>query len=287
MISLGIVCGLIVMLLWGIADFLLSVPTRKIGALKTMFIQNLFGATITLVFLFLFLSHPFQLTLRNFLIIFIGGVADVLAMYFFYRSFEIGEVSIVSPVSGSYSLVTVVLSFILLGEILAWYNYVGIVLIIIGIILTSTDIRKLKSFHAVKGIPESIAAMVLWGFYFFLIAGLSKEMDAISLFFFTGLTNSIIVLVFLLLKRNVPLKAEFLNKKILIIMIICTVFYNIAWLFMTYGATIAQMSLLAPISSLYPAVTIILAVIFLKEKLILNQKIGIAMILVSLFLLSI
>jgi transporter family protein len=52
------------------------------------------------------------------------------------------------------------------------------------------------------------------------------------------------------------------------------------------GLTVADVSFLVPISSLYPAVTVILALIFFKEKLVKNQIIGVIIIITGLFFLS-
>jgi drug/metabolite transporter (DMT)-like permease len=60
-----------------------------------------------------------------------------------------------------------------------------------------------------------------------------------------------------------------------------------AWLLFSTGLSISEASFLVPISSLYPAVTVILALIFFKEKLAKNQILGICIIIVGLFFLSI
>ena len=56
--------------------------------------------------------------------------------------------------------------------------------------------------------------------------------------------------------------------------------------FYAFGASTELISIVGPISALYPAVTLILARLFIKEKLILIQKIGIISILFGLFLIS-
>ena len=58
-------------------------------------------------------------------------------------------------------------------------------------------------------------------------------------------------------------------------------------LFFSIGISVSLVSLVAVISSLYPLIVVILARIFLKEKLFSIQKIGIVAILLGLVLISI
>ena len=58
--------------------------------------------------------------------------------------------------------------------------------------------------------------------------------------------------------------------------------------FIAYGIGVAtqKSTIIAPLASLSPAVTILLALIFLKEKIEINQKVGIAAALIGIVLLS-
>ena len=57
---------------------------------------------------------------------------------------------------------------------------------------------------------------------------------------------------------------------------------------MSYGAGISMeyTAIIAPITAAFPAVTVILARIFLKEHVEINQKIGIGTVIMGLILLS-
>jgi len=78
-----------------------------------------------------------------------------------------------------------------------------------------------------------------------------------------------------------------LNYKLLSIFIIQPVIVCIGWFAYIYGIGQDLVSIVTPISSLLPGVTVILALIFYKEKLVLNQKLGILGILVGVYLISI
>jgi drug/metabolite transporter (DMT)-like permease len=286
MLSIGILMGLIAMLCWGVADFLQAIPIRKIGSLKTMFLGSLLGLIITIIFfIYYLLIGKFSITSTDFILLCIGALFDSMAIYFFLRSFEIGEISIVAPISASYSFVTITLAILFLGERLSFAKIIATIVIISGIMLTSTDLRKLKSLHTVKGVKESLVALFGWGIYFFIIGIVSKTIDFMNLFIVTGLVNGLIMSGFAAVKGGI-VKLKDLNSNLSLIFIANAVIYTIAWFAINYGVTKDLVSLVTPVSSLYPAITVILAVLVFREKLLSNQKLGILTILAGIFLIS-
>lgn len=304
-LSIGIIAALVAMFCWGIADFLQAMVIKKIGSLKTMFFSSLLGILPTFVFFFYFFEiGKIHIDTFSFLLLFFAGLVDVTGVYNFMKSFELGDISVVTPISASYSLITVILAFLFLGESLSFLKIISIIIIISGIVLVSTDIKKLKTLNTAKGVKESLIALVVWGFYFFMMGVVSKRLIAynisafgstlfdakvsvaINLFFFTSLINGLLMILFSGLKdinRNISILK---TKNVLLFIIINFILYTIAWVAVNYGIAQDLVSIVTPVSSLYPALTVILAWIFLKEKLVLNQKIGIATTLVGIFLIS-
>src|SRR5262245_7091644 len=62
-----------------------------------------------------------------------------------YRGLQLGPVHVVSPILASYAVVPVLLSVVLLGESLGGLGVVGVVVTIAGAVLTSTDVREIRS----------------------------------------------------------------------------------------------------------------------------------------------
>jgi drug/metabolite transporter (DMT)-like permease len=303
-LSVGIIAGLVAMLCWGIADFLQAVNVKKIGSLKTMFFGNSIGILLTLPFIFYFLFlGKLLIDFNNLVLLFIAGVIDVVAVYYFLRSFEIGDASVVAPISASYSLVTVFLAIIFLKETLSSLKIISIFVICLGIVLTSADFTKLKKMKAAKGVKESLVPLFIWGVYFFIIGIATKNMvslnqaiglnlsdakvaAAINIFFFTTIINSLLMALFAFLKQKKVSISDLKVKNVLLIFLINFVLYTTAWVAVSYGISQDLVSIVTSVSSLYPALVSILAVIFFKEKLVLNQKIGIVTVLAGIFLIS-
>jgi len=294
MLEISIVVGLVVMFLWGIADFLQSIVIRKVGEYKTMFIGNVLGFFV-LIF-FLFNENIFKIALPNLILLIVFGFSQVISFVNFYRSMKIGELSIVIPISASYPLVTVLMMILLLNAQLTLLTIIAIIVIVLGIVLTSTDLRKLKYLHKAKGVKESLIVLVVWGLYFFIISVVGNntilfginfpETHFMAVFFYTTIINGGLTTLYAIYKKGIPKKKD-LEKKTFIIFIINTLIYTGAWIFLNYGMGVGKPALIAPISSIYPMITVMLAVIFYKEKLVLNQKIGILTILIGLFMISI
>ena len=294
MLSISIIAGLIPMVCWGFADFLQSTVIRKLGVYKTIFLSNVMVLLMTIPFAFF---SDLSVAYSNLFILFFGGITQTFSIFFFYESMRKGEISIVLPISASYPIITVLLLWSLLGNTIGFVTGLSILILILGVMLISTDLKKLKHLHTVAGVRESVYTLLLWGFYFFVLEVASKktllfgidfpEMTFMSLFIYSYIFTSIFMLVFSIIKKGVLTKKDLKkNKKIVFREIYIQIIYLVSWLVLNYGFILGRAELIAPISSLYPAIAVILAIIFYKEKLVFNQKIGILTILLGLFLIS-
>ncbi len=293
--SLSIITGLIVMFCWGVAGFLLTIPTRKIGTLKTQFTSNLLSLIPTF-FVFVFFREQFIISKFNILLLSVGGFFMVFGLYNFYRAIEIGEVSVVSTINGAYSMVAVFLAVLFLGENLTTLQIISIVTIFTGLFLTSTDLKKIKTFRKLKGVKGATLGMILQGVQFFLLGVVGKETlflgqnslatNYLTVFFFTGVINPSLFMSLAAIKKQIPKWKDIKQKYFPAIFFITTTMFVIAWLVLNYGLSNGNVSIVMPISSLNPAITVILAMVFYKEKLVLNQKLGILVVLMGLFFIS-
>src|SRR5208282_921037 len=134
---MGILLGLATALSWGSADLFARFATRKIGTFRTMLYMQLTGfALLTLV------MHWFGgwghladgSGWRPWAWGILAGILNTASTLALYRSFEIGKMSIVAPLSSSYPVLTMLLSA-LTGERLTFVRFVGIVLTITGVIV--------------------------------------------------------------------------------------------------------------------------------------------------------
>ncbi len=273
------------MISWGIADFFAAKAVRKISVIKTFFWVEITSIIILIPIFLTFFKFP-SLSLLNILLILIIGALSLIAILSFYKGLQVGTISIISPIAASYAVVTVILSLIFLKETLTALQATGISIVILGAILTSFkfhDLIKLRVKNIAKGVKYALIAMFGWGILFVLLDILISELGWFLPFVFIITTE-----IFCLLAYSGATKKDIsFPKNIGLFVILVGVLETIAFLSFGVGVSSQPTAILAPIISAFPAITIILARIFFKEILELNQKIGIVSVLMGLVLLSI
>ena len=286
MIQHGIIAGLVVMLCWGIADFLQCVPIRIIGTPKTMFVRNILTLLLAIsIGLYLFSADRLSISAANLSILCVSAFIYVWGYYMFMKGFEIGNISLVSPIAGSFSIITVMLAVVFFQESLPFIKLAAVFLMVAGVFLTSTDISKIKTIRSQNGLKEALFAMLGFGLSFFILGFVSKKMNPLNIFFFVSLSQSLFFIVLSVMKNGFITKAD-LDGKLVALFIIHSLIVNMGWFVYIFGIGKALVSLVTPISALFPGVTVILALIFYKERLVINQKLGIFSILIGVFLIS-
>ena len=133
---MGVLLGFLTALTWGGSDFLARFATRRIGALRTTLYMQFTGLILLTVCLpyvggwgHLRDGSGWQPWAWGVLAGMFNGVAS-LALY---RSFELGKMAVVAPLSASYPALTVLLLFFS-GERLTALRAAGVALVIAGVI---------------------------------------------------------------------------------------------------------------------------------------------------------
>ena len=282
----GILFGLGAMLAWGIMDFLAAIACRKIGDYRAFFWPQLIGF-VFIVIAYFFFGKPIALD-KFFYILAFAGVLDMIGYIYFYRGLSKGLVGIVSPITSMFASVTVILSIIFLGEKVTLLQIFSIILIVIGCFLVSTDIKEFfnsKKTKLAEGVKEGLVAMVCWGILFTLIA---YSVRAVGWFMPVLIMRIFLIFPFIAFAKvkKVPLKFES-NTMIIGLLVVMAILDVAAFLSLNFGVMGHEASIVAPVSSTYPLLTISLAYIFLKERMAPNQYIGAVVAISGMVLLSI
>jgi len=284
--SAGIFMGLLTMVFWGVGDFLQAFVSKKIGGMKTFFLLNFLIFIFTLPFaLYYFFIGELNFDLNYLWLFLVAGIVDVIGYYNFIKSLEIGEVSINAPIAATYPVVTVGLSLLVLKEVLSLQKIFAIMIILSGVILVSTNLSAIKKARP-KGIKEAILSMLFFGILFFITGYLTRFIDQFTVFIVSIIIGQGMMVIYALMRKGIPAKKDLAKKNILLFMSLNAIFIIAAWFAFTKGMSTELVSIVSAVSSLYPAITVLLALIFLKEKLVLNQKIGIAVILLGIVMIG-
>ena len=284
--STGVLSGIFSMIGWGLADFFAAQVSKKIGNLCALFWIQLTGLCLAFIYLFI-LRESLAFTSYDLLFSAFIGLLQTFAYLSFYKGLEIGKVSLVSPIGASWSLVTILLSLSLFGEKLSFYQSAGVALTIFGVILVSADIRKLLEERKLKidsGVKFAFGAMIGWGISLAIIA---PQIEKLGWFLPIILMRSFVIAWLLIYAKLIKRKLAFSPQRTLLSLIILAGILDISAFFTySFGVQGELASIVAPISAAFPLVTVVLAKIFLKEKIVLNQKVGIGSVVLGLIFLS-
>ena len=166
------------------------------------------------------------------------------------------------------------------------HQITGAGLAILGAALASFklhDLMKLKLRNVMKGVKYGVIAMIGWGISFNLIGILAAELSWFLPIFLIKIATALYLLAYSGATRQ---RISF-PKNVALFIILIGILEFAAFLSYGIGVNSEKSAIIAPIASAFPMVTIILARIFLKESLEINQKLGVISVLAGLVLLSI
>ena len=318
----GIAFGLVAALCWGVADYCAHGSSRTGGIFLTLFyvevISTLGLLALNLPFGLISFAHatPGMVALAVVInLAILGGAALV------YRAFAIGTLSIVSPIAASFAAVTAVLA-LLTGERAHPVQLVGIVLTVAGVTVAgmvpaSAAASAAKHADAVVLLPsgrfgrrplapglwEALAAMLVFGVCYWALRYPVAALGGTTTVFIAKVadlvTLALIALVGLVVSRlrvrrtseNAGSLPWFVMRKpsrsfwlwvtpVAVLDTTANVAYNL-------GITLSLTAVVSVISSLFSVITVLLARMFLRERLARWQWAGVVAILVGIALVSV
>jgi transporter family protein len=129
---------ILIAFLWGIWGLGGKIAVKYYGNYWTTFIINVISAPLAIFILgpYLWMKKiSFSYNAKGMWALIGATIAAILGGLIYYRLLNRLPVSLVVAASSIYPLFTVLLAYIFLGEVLLWYQYIGIFLIVGGVIL--------------------------------------------------------------------------------------------------------------------------------------------------------
>jgi drug/metabolite transporter (DMT)-like permease len=289
---MGVLLGLLTALSWGGADFLARFSTHRVGTLRTMLYMQMTGFLLLTVCLYWLGGwghladgsgwQPWGWGL-------LSGSINAFSTLALYRSFEIGKMAVVAPLSASYPVLTIVLS-VATGETLSIARALGIAFTLFGVLVVARGEHVAGENHnesatrSTKGIGWAICASVGFGFLFWLLGiRIIPALGAAQTIWMIRLTCTVVTIaVILLAKQPMGLPRGTARPLALGTGILDTG----AFVVCAYGMRLEQVAIISVLGSLYGAVTVALAAIVLREQISRWQWFGIATIFAGIYLIS-
>lgn len=244
-------------------------------------------SSIALAFYVPFVSYELSgLTWGLLIFILVNGIMGLyFGTFVYYEALKKGNRALVGTISSSFPAIAILVSVIFLGERITIPQIAAIVIIFIGLILSGLDFSEIKKKNilADKSVILALVTMVCWGTW---IALLKIPISRLGWFWPNYLTFLLFPLLFIFLKIK-KIKIEIPSTKMVFVpLVLSTALVRIAEFSYNLGISRGLVTIVAPIAGANPTLFVILAFIFLKDKITKQQIGGIIITLVGIVLLS-
>jgi drug/metabolite transporter (DMT)-like permease len=266
MLAIGL--GLLSAMTWGVGDFLGGLKSRTLPLLAVLVVSQLVGfAAIGLVTLASGAPAPGR---DDAVMAALSALAGTAGLAAFYRALAIGKMSLVVPIAATSAALPVVVG-IASGDDPGALQVAGMVVALIGSIMAATEPDSGDGGgRLATGAALAAASAVLFG-VFFLAIDRASDGGAIWASFINRSTSVSLLLLSTLILRP-PLRGIGPDLPILAVVGIFDVMANVLF---AAASREGLVSLVSVSASLYPVMTLVLARVFLHERVHRTQEIGI------------
>ncbi|MBI2331915.1 MAG: DMT family transporter [Chloroflexi bacterium] len=278
---LSILFGLLSALTWGAGDFTGGLAARKVGAFRSVFYAEIIGV----IFLFTVLgvlNEPLPDARAQFFSV-LAGMFGTLGLMLLYHAMSIGLMSIAAPVSALLAAVLPVVVGIFTEGFPGFLTLIGFGFALLAVWLVSQSkdgVKDILSHLADLKLP--LLAGIGFGFYFVLMHQATRDGGAVWHMVFSRMGGMLLVVVYLLATRS-SWKIDLSAMPIIAVNGILDLGGNF---FFILAGQAGRLDVASVLSSLFPGATVVLAWIFLKERLNRNQWIGVICALIAIILMT-
>jgi len=288
----SVIFALIAATAWGITDFAAALASAKIGHFRTAYISQAIGTIAILLISFGSLGLVMRFPLATCMTIGLG-LLNVVAVLASYKSFETGKLSLVSPLQSSFPALSTVLAILFLGEEVSATRAAGVVLTLGGIVIVTmqNNSEEIKGSNKSKidklglGLGYAVIAFLAYGFLYFALKIVVIDLGPLIPVLIQRLaTVSILAITFSVSRQKTA--GDFKSWRSFGLLLVIGLLDVLAGLAYNFGVIGGEVAVVSTISGLYSVVTVLLAIIFLKDRLNRRQAGGILAILVGVGLLG-
>ncbi|CAI9393169.1 EamA family transporter [Niallia sp. Sow4_A1] len=220
------------------------------------------------------LDSIFFVSKKSLVFLVLSGITTGLSWLCYFKAIQIGDVSKVVPIDKSSVILTILFSFVFLGEPVTTAIVIGGTLIAIG---TFVLIGKIKKSAETSYSNSYIFLALLSAVFAALTAILAKigieEVDSNVATFI----RTIVIIIFawgIVFFQRTQTQIKTISRKSYLFLIISGIATGLSWLCFFAAISIGKVSIVAPIDKFSVVITVILSIIILKEKPTKNTLIG-------------
>lgn len=285
--TIGIVFGLLSALATGLSLVLIKKSYEEFSPSIAFAFQALFGILIWIPFA-LYMGVTF--TSLFWLVILLALLSAVLSEAFYYYIFSKADVGLMTAAFSTYPVFTVATALVFLGERPPEEILLFVGVIILGIIILSLPDKNIeKNSNKQKAVVWGLIGAFAVGFSDTLSKGVIDQTSAETFLFALAIMQVPVALIFLRLQKE-PL-SQFVNifthlKRYSYSMIGALLgVVSVLFLWLAFAATYASVA--SPLTASFPFFTLVLAYVWLKEKITFRDGVGVLITIVGIIGISI
>ena len=293
---IGLLTGLAAAVCWGTLDLFSALASRRIGSLRVTTGMQIVGALLVWAAA---IATGTKLSMDPFVLIggSLVGLAGAGAYLSYFTGLRIGPIAVVSGVVAAYGGLTVVLAVLLRGETLTSVQALGAVIATVGVVMTGLafDQGWRNTRFASPGVAFAVVALVLFATMTIISDVVIDRAPWLEVIVVSRTANAILSTLVLILAVTTfrRLAAPIIegeegdggsgraDARVIAFVILAGTLDVLGLAAFAYGLENADTWLVGLASSFGPAVTIIVAVALLGERLRPTQWIGLGGILVG------
>ena len=278
---LVVIVGLASALVYGAADFFGGQASRRVSPVRVVSLSAIVGLVLLVVFN-LFLGG--RMSAEALLWGGLSGIAGSMAILTLYAALAIGPMSILSPLTAVISAIVPLSWGLILGERLSLLGYIALGLALVAVVLVGFVPEKGAVRPRLRGVVYATVSGVLIGVFLILVDRAPDDSGLLPLVFnrvtYLVVLWSIILVLFVVgrVRRTPPGPSV---RPAIWLIVGAGVADSVANTLLLIGFRIGELSVVSVLTALYPAGTIALAAIVLKERIAPVQWAGLALALVA------
>ena len=272
--------GLAASLFWGSGDFSGGLASRRARATSVVILAYAMGFIFLVALALVFREpapHPTDLLWGG-----LAGVAGGLGLLAFYTALSRGKMGIVAPISAALTATLPVLFSVFTAGLPTPLQLGGFTLAVLAIALISRPDQTVEAKGTAQDISLALLAGCGFGLFFILISRVSPATTFGSLAI--ARFSSVAVLLALTWIRRQPIS---LGMTVAPLVAIAGALDALGNVFFLLAAHSGRLDVAAVVSSLYPAATVLLAALVLRERVRRIQALGIVLALIAIPLISV
>ena len=282
-----VIVGLASALVYGTADFFGGQASKRVSPVRVVAFSAMIGLSLLALFnVFLGGRISEEAVLWGGL----SGIAGSVAILTLYAALAIGPMSILSPLTAVISAIVPLSWGLILGERLTVLGYVALGIALVAVVLVGFVPDKGAVRPRLRGVIYATVSGILIGVFLILVDRAPDDSGLLPLVFnrvtYLVVLWSILLVTFIVgrIRRSPP--GPSIRPAIWLI-VGAGLADSVANTLLLIGFRIGELSIVAVLTALYPAGTIALAAIVLKERIAPVQWVGLALALVAAAMLAV